>query len=259
MGYLCPRNQIVVMRIPLIFLSFGLFFSSCANELYFENIKLNKKSTLLCKVNCPEIKLNIPLAKTNSATADSINKRVFAVVRDLVKLDETPITKEDYSTLMESFIASYEEAKNEFPESTFGWEAAIAGEIKYESEALINIEIEHYTFTGGAHGYSGLQSLLIDPKTGNVIPNESLFNNMNSFKKMVEEKFRIKYKIPLEGSINQTGYFFPNNEFELPKNIFYTRDGLLLHYNQYEIAAYAEGPKNLFLPFTILKEYLVIK
>lgn len=247
------------MRIPSFLLLLSLIFNSCANELYFENLKLNKKSTLLCRVNCPEIKINIPLAKTNTAAADSINKRVFSVVKELVQLDEKPLSKEDYSLLMESFIASYEEVKNEFPESTFGWEAAIAGEVKYESESLINIEIEHYTFTGGAHGYSGLQSLLIDPKTGNLIPNECLFQNLDGLKRMAEEKFRNKYQIPLQGSINQTGYSFPNQEFVLPKNIFYTRDGLLLHYNQYEIASYAEGAKNLFLPFTILKEFLVIK
>jgi hypothetical protein len=40
----------------------------------------------------------------------------------------------------------------EFPNDTFGWEAKIEGSVKYQSESVLNIEINHYTYTGGAHG-----------------------------------------------------------------------------------------------------------
>jgi hypothetical protein len=48
------------------------------------------------------------------------------------------------------FIDSYEKPK-EFPNDTFGWEAKIEGSVKYQSESVLNIEINHYTYTGGAH------------------------------------------------------------------------------------------------------------
>ncbi|MGL2988444.1 DUF3298 domain-containing protein [Flavobacterium sp. RSSA_27] len=233
--------------------------SSCSNELSFENKEFAQKSTLLCKENCPEIKVVIPYAKNKSIVADSLNQKVFSVIKDLVYLEDQPVKKATYETLVSSFINSYESAKEEAPDATFGWEANIEGTIKYQSENIINIEIDHYTFTGGAHGYEGLQSLLFDPKTGKTIPNEALFQNLSELKKMVEKKFRIKYQIPLQGNINQTGYLFEDDEFQLPKNIFFTNDGLLFHYNQYEAAAYVEGPKTLFIPYASLKKHLILK
>ena len=175
--------------------------SSCSNELSFENKKFSKKSTILCKQNCSEIKVEIPFAKSNSVAADSINKKVFSIVKELVYLDEKPLVKDDYEVLVSSFIQSFEMTKEEFPDTTFGWEANIEGTIKYQSDNLINIEIDHYTFTGGAHGYEGLQSLFFDPKTGKTIPNENLFKNTTELKKMVETKFRSKYQIPLKNTL----------------------------------------------------------
>lgn len=236
-----------------------VILSSCSNELSFENKEFSKKSTILCKQNCSEIKVVVPFAKSNSVAADSINKKVFSIVKELVYLDEKPLAKEDYEVLVSSFIQSFEKTKEEFPDATFGWEANIEGTIKYQSENLINIEIDHYTFTGGAHGYEGMQSLLFDPKTGKTIPNDALFQNLSELKKIVEAKFRSKYQIPLKGNINQTGYLFEDDTFQLPKNIFFTNDGLLFHYNQYEAAAYVEGPKTLFIPYSSLKKYLVLK
>lgn len=233
--------------------------SSCSNEIRFENKEFSKKSNLLCKENCPEIKVSIPYATNNSTSADSINKKVFSRIKELVYLDEKPIEIEDYQVLLSSFINSYETTKEEIPDATFGWEAAIEGTVKYQSEHIINLEIDHYTFTGGAHGYEGLQSLIFDSKTGKNISNESLFKDISGLKKMLEIKFRKKYQIPLKGNINQTGYLFENDQFQLPKNIFFTNDGLLFHYNQYEAAAYVEGPKTLFIPYASLKKYLVLK
>jgi Deacetylase PdaC/Protein of unknown function (DUF3298) len=236
-----------------------LIVSGCSDELSFENKEFSQKSAILCKENCPEIRVEIPFATNHTIAADSINKKVFSVVKELVYLDDKPLKKEQYETLLLSFIQTYEATKAEVPDATFGWEANIEGTIKYQSENLINIEIDHYTFTGGAHGYEGLQSLLFDPKTGKTIPNENLFKNTTELKKMVETKFRTKYQIPLKGNINQTGYLFEDDQFQLPKNIFFTNDGLLFHYNQYEAAAYVEGPKTLFIPYTSLKKHLILK
>lgn len=233
--------------------------NSCSNELSFENKEFKQKSTLLCKKNCPEIKITIPFATNNSSVADSLNQKVFSVVKDLVYLEDQPLKNEAYEALLSSFINSYESTKQEAPDATFGWEANIEATIKYKSENVINIEIDHYTFTGGAHGYEGLQSLLFDPKTGKTIPNDALFQNLSELKKTVEKKFRIKYQIPLKGNINQTGYLFEDDTFQLPKNIFFTTDGLLFHYNPYEAAAYVEGPKTLFIPYSSLKKHLILK
>ena len=74
-----------------------------------------------------------------------------------------------------------------------------------------------------------------------------------------KKKFRAKYKIPANKSINATGLMFEDEKFSLPQNIFYTNKGLLLYYNSYEAASYADGPEELLLPYVEVEDFLRLK
>ena len=50
---------------------------------------------------------------------------------------------------------------------------------------------------------------------------------------------------------------FENDTFQLPQNIFYTEDGLLLYYNSYEAASYADGPKEILFPYDKISKFLL--
>jgi hypothetical protein len=244
------------------FILFSLVLFSmarCSNELTFEDQSFQKKTSLPCEKNCPAISVRIPVAKNVPIVADSINKKVFSVLKGIVYFGEKPYTSTNYNGLLASFIGSYEKLQKDFPKDTFGWEAKIEGRVKYQSDSILNIEINHYTYTGGAHGYQGLRSLIFDPNTGKSIPNDQLFKNKNAFTTFAEKKFRAKYKIPENQSINATGLMFEDEKFNLPQNIFYTDKGLLLYYNSYEVASYADGTKELLLPYTEINDYLARK
>ncbi|MFV8324610.1 DUF3298 domain-containing protein [Flavobacterium sp. ZS1P14] len=247
------------MKHFIIFTLLLFSVARCSNELVFEEQSFQKKTTLPCKENCPQITVKIPIAKDVPVVADSINKKVFAVLKEIIYFGEKPYTSTNYNGLLISFIDSYEKLQKEFPKDTFGWEGKIEGSIKYQSDSILNIEIKHYTFTGGAHGYEGLRSLLFDPTTGKYIPTNQLFKNKNAFMAFAEKKFRAKYKIPENKSINATGLMFEDEKFYLPQNIFYTDKGLLLYYNSYEAASYADGPKELLLSFKEANPYLLAK
>jgi hypothetical protein len=233
--------------------------ASCSKELVFENQSFEKKTSLPCTENCPQINVTIPIAKDVPIVADSINKKVFSVLKEIIYFGEKPYTSTDYNGLLDSFIGSYEQLQKDFPKDVFGWEADIEGSIKYQSDSILNIQIKHYTYTGGAHGYQGLRSLLFDPETGKSISNSQLFKDPNAFKAFAEKKFRSKYKIPVNKSINATGLLFEDDKFSLALNIFYTDKGLLLYYNPYEAASYADGPKELLLSYNEVNDYLLRK
>jgi hypothetical protein len=247
------------MKNYMLFASLLFLFVSCKKELSFDNQSFKKKTSLACKDNCPHINVTIPIAKDVPIVADSINKKVFSVMKEIVYFGEKPYTATDYNGLVTSFIDSYEKLRKDFPGDSFGWEAQIDGDVKYKSENIINIEIKHYTYTGGAHGYQGMRSLLFDPNTGKIITQDQLFKDRNSFRTFVEKKFRTKYNIPENGSINATGFMFEDDTFQLPQNLFYTDKGLLLFYNPYEVASYADGTKELLLPYNEVDDYLLIK
>ncbi|TDW46003.1 uncharacterized protein DUF3298 [Flavobacterium sp. 270] len=236
-----------------------LIFTSCDKGLSFENKTFEKKSAIPCNIDCPIITIDIPIAKNEKIVADSINKKIFLVVKEIVYFGEDSLKTNDYKSLAASFIASYEEMHSKFPDETFGWEGKIKGNVEYESDQILNIKIDHYTFTGGAHGYQGFRSLLFNPKTGKTVFNDQLFKNEKEFKAFAEKEFRAKYKIPAKSNINATGLMFENDKFQLPQNIFFTEEGLLLYYNSYEAASYADGPKELLFPYEKISKYLVLK
>ena len=232
---------------------------SCSKKLDFENQSFEKTTTLDCTGNCPNIQLEIPVAKNADIISDSINNAVFAAVKSIIDFGDKPNSSNNYEQLSNSFIKAYEKLKRDFPKDHFGWEAKIEGEVKYSSENILNIQIDHYTFTGGAHGYAGLRSLIFDPKTGKQIENEKLFKNWKLFKVFAETKFRNKYKIPRDQPINSTGMFFENDVFQVAQNIFFTNEGILLHYNPYEIAAYVDGSRDLLIKYEEANDYLITK
>jgi len=247
------------MKHYIIFAALIFLMARCENELAFEDQSFKKTTSLPCKGSCPHITLKIPVAKDVPVVADSINKKVFSVLKEIIYFGDKPYASTDYKGLLSSFIGSYEKLQKEFPKDTLGWEGEIKGNVKYVSDSILNIEIKHYIYTGGAHGYQGLRSLIFDPNTGKFIANTKLFKNTNAFKAFAEKKFRAKYTIAENQSINATGFLFEDDKFQLPRNIFYTDKGLLLYYNPYEAAAYAEGPKELLLSYKEINSYLIAR
>jgi hypothetical protein len=249
------------MKKMLSLFAFTLILISCENgkTLEFTTQTYTETTTLPCGDNCPTVEVKIPVAKNVPIVADSINKRIFGVVKGIIYFGEKPYTGRDYKSLLYSFIGSFEDMNKEFPEDTFGWKAKIKGAVVYQTENILNVTIDHYSYTGGAHGYQGIRSLIFNPETGKIIPKHELFKDVNAFTKFAEKAFRNKYKIPEEDAINSTGLMFENEKFTLPITMIFSKKGLLLYYNSYEVASYADGPKEIQLSFAALEPYLKIK
>jgi hypothetical protein len=62
-------------------------------------------------------------------------------------------------------------------------EAKIAGEVKYVSENMINIEIKHYAYTQARMGVKDSVLLLIPTQV------KQLFKDQNPFRALTEKKF----------------------------------------------------------------------
>jgi hypothetical protein len=247
------------MKKILYLFALTVILTSCNDKkLEFTTETFTEQTTLPCSDNCPNVEVKIPVAKKGTVAADSINKRVFAVVKGILYLGEQPYKGMDYKTLLYSFIGSYEDMKREFPKDTFGWDAKVEGSISYQSAHVLNYRIDHYSYTGGAHGYQGIRSLIFNPETGKILNNEDLFNDINAFTRFAEKKFRTAYKIPENAGINSTGLMFENEKFALPFTILFNEKGLLLYYNTYEASSYADGPKELQLTYTELEPYLKV-
>lgn len=228
-------------------------------ELAFSTKEYSQKSKAGCRdANCTTVSISIPEASGIPVVSDSINRKVFEVTRSIVYFGEKPTDAKSYKEIMASFINSYEELQKDFAES-FPWEGKIKATVDYQSDSIINIKLNNYMFTGGAHGYEGNRSLLFNAKTGKSLSYANIFKDQKAFTAFVEKKFREKFRIPEGKSININGLMFENDKFVLPQNIFYKENGLLLYYNSVEIGSFADGPKELLLPYKEIEQYLKVK
>ena len=252
------------MKKILMIALFTSLMISCKDEeikeMTFKDQTFEKKTETKCKdAECASAIITVPIAENGEFVADSINNKIFSVVRSIVYFGEKPSDAKDYQGVLNSFIGAYDDLHKKFPEDTFGWEAKIETKKKHESDKLINFEMKHYTYTGGAHGYQGLRSLIFDKTSSRTMTYDDIFTDKGVVQKLAEEKFRMKYDLPADAPINSKGFMFEDEVFALPQNIFFTDKGLLLYYNQYEIAAYADGNQELLLTYEELGNLLKVK
>lgn len=229
---------------------------SCKNEtqLAFERQEIKSEN---CE-NCPEVTINIPRALNSDPLSATINNALKEEVLSLLIYDD----QMEVSTIEEAIVSfnnGYLELKNLYPDEPIGWEAKIDGAVTYEDTNLLTIQVNSYSFTGGAHGLSTTRFLNFDKLRALEMEIAELFINPLEFQIFAEAKFRDQENIPSVGSINATGFMFENDTFYLPQNIGFTPEGLQLIYEPYEVASYADGPIIMTIPYSEINSFLRIK
>ncbi len=120
--------------------------------------------------------------------------------------------------------------------------------ILWNKDSLLSIGYYNYAYTGGAHGNYGTATVTYDLKKQQVLTYDDVFT-ANSRAVLIEElekayrkKYNLSPKIKLEDALLKSP-IEPNDNFCL------TGTGVLFTYVPYEIASYAEGEIQLFIPF----------
>lgn len=234
-----------VMFVALI----ALIAMSCDREKKIEisSESFTEKELPICKdSNCPEITINYVTVFGNTTISEKINSKINDYIfRSLLIGEDTIPTAKTIQEAATGFVESYNSDKAKFPDMAGEYFAEITVNEIYTSPEHICIEMRQNLYTGGAHGYGTTSFLNIDPKTGDELTSKELFKNKNKFTAFAEKEFRAQQKITEKQSINDTGFWFEDEKFYLPKSVGFIKDSLIFVYNQYEIASYADGPIEL--------------
>ncbi len=219
---------------------------------------LSTQDFVACKdKECPEIRITYAEVKDNYAHAETINKALKRHLVGIVDANlQTDLNNSDLKKAVEYFIEDFLRFKTEFNAGNIGYELEMEQSLLAETPELISFTTNFYVFTGGAHGYGATNYLNFERKSGKLLTKEDLFTNLDAFRKYAEEKFREKYDIAKGESINATGFLFEENKFQLPQNIGFTEDEVLLLYHPYEAASYAEGSLKLRFKKDVLQQWL---
>jgi hypothetical protein len=242
------------MKAPFLLLLSLLLLLGCQKEdkLTFDTVVFEETP---CS-DCPDVQINLPHAIDQSRLAKTINTALTEEVISLLLFDEGEASVTTIPEAIDSFKDGFLDLKGLFEEEATQWEARINGEVLYEDPNRLTIQLSSYLFTGGAHGYTSQRFLNFDKVKGTELENRQLFKDGEGFQQFAERKFREQENIPLGQPINQTGLMFEQDTFYLPENIGFTKDGLQLLYNPYEVASFADGPIVLTLPYQEVGPFL---
>ncbi len=128
--------------------------------------------------------------------------------------------------------------------------------VAYRGTKLITVAEWLYTFAGGAHGMSATTFTSVDLTNGKKLQldNVLLPSGFDKLNGLLEKYFRISRGLKKDEDLTEGGLF--ENKLEYNANFYVTGKGIGFSYAPYEIASYADGQIDIFIPFTELSKDL---
>lgn len=221
------RNYYIITFLSFIFLGCNDDVKTMFSEV---NISVPKNTI---------VEVNIPIASGNKAVANHINSEIQKTVIASLQIGESDTIPS--KTIEESIVAfnnEYKAFQKDFPEIEQLWEAQVDGDMMFQSLEIISIAITSYVNTGGAQGVLNISLINFNAETGQRIENIKLINDLEGFKPIAKRYF--------ENATKNNDAFLETESFELPANMGYSEDGIVLLYNTYEMM-----PSSEIVQFTI--------
>ncbi|MFB9841683.1 DUF3298 and DUF4163 domain-containing protein [Mucilaginibacter ginsenosidivorans] len=125
-----------------------------------------------------------------------------------------------------------------------------------QDSSLITLQIDRYTYDGGAHGSDYTGFINWDTGANKKIELGDILSpgNEENLRAIAEKNFRKQEKLSDTGSF--TNYSFKGRKFALNNNFLVTPIGISFLYNEYEIKPYSEGQTTLLIPYMQIKSLL---
>ncbi|HEY5824520.1 MAG TPA: DUF3298 domain-containing protein [Cyclobacteriaceae bacterium] len=154
-----------------------------------------------------------------------------------------------------NFVEDFAQMKSEMPELAMSWYFKSNSNILIASDTLISVQVNVDSFMGGAHGMYTTSFINIDSKNGApYLSDRFLKPGYQEFlNKLGEEEFRKEQELADTTSLDQAGFNFPENRFQLNDNYGLRKEGIVFFYNSYEVGPYSLGSTEIIIPYEKLR------
>ncbi len=223
---------------------------SCEEEIVYtvETTHFSSDDFQECEYEqCPELILNYPIFSSPEQLDSIVNNTITEFL-----IERLIFQGQNISSVKGAVEIYLSNAQNAYPESSVSsvvHELQIDIEIGYSSNDILSLHCDSYEFAGGAHGIGAVRFWNYNPKTSRPLENEALFKDVAEFHAFAKAKF-----IQTHGSLKQ--FSFDDDNYNLPDNIGFDQEGIILFYNVYEIASYADGTLELRFSWVEIEDYL---
>jgi len=248
------------MRIGLLFMALAGFILSCSQLAKKEEAKVSFEMRSFhaesenCKTDstaCATFDVTYPEFTQLDTTVQAIFYEQLTGIVTNGEEDAAQSIEEEGKNFVEDFA----QMKLEMPDLTLAWYFKSTSNVLIASDTLISVQVDVDSFMGGAHGMYTTSFINIDSKNGApylidrfLKPGYQTFLN-----ELGEEEFREEQELADTTSLEQAGFSFPENRFQLNDNYGLRKEGIVFFYNSYEVGPYSMGSTEIIIPYEKLR------
>jgi hypothetical protein len=203
-----------------------------------------------------ELTLLLPGHCSDGAIADSVRNHI--IDNFFNKPSDSLTALQQMENEKELYFKHYRRSNEELYEGGMAsfWEKKKSIKIHYNEADILSLEFFDYGYTGGAHGLPVSRFEVIDLNTGSQYTLDDLFrpDYRNDLRDIINSELRKMYMLDRNASLKEAGFF--EHSVEPTNNFYINKDGIGFYYNRYEIAPFALGSTDVFIPFNKLQVIL---
>ncbi len=206
---------------------------------------------------------NTPMARVSeffpvatSENSDWLNRQFLNLLdADTTMRDIDAAARKQNTSYLESYRKDVREMdpKGEMP-AFLNYEKIDEITISYNDNDFVVVSSLSFAYEGGAHGNYATSMQCYDIRNQKVLTvNDVLQIDSAALSPILERNFRSQASLR---ATDQLSTILFENHIPPTDNFYFTGQGIGFLYNPYELAAYAQGVINIFIPYTELKSYL---
>lgn len=131
-------------------------------------------------------------------------------------------------------------------------------DIKLLNDSFLSLLLNHYEFTGGAHGNFHSMGYTFDLSNGEILRLENIIdaNSLQKITDLCEQKI---LELANTETLTDAGLLEDKLELNLEQDFFLLKDALVFQFDPYEIAPFSMGNIEVILNFDEIKNYIILK
>lgn len=194
---------------------------------------------------CATVDLTYPVFEGDTALAEIINRQIAE--QNIYMWVTGDQQYDGMEEAVSSFFDGYKRFRKDFPEAPQEWTFETVAKVTHQSDSVVSIRFENFSYLGGAHPNTVVFYLNLDlSENAAVLVHEKMLIDREKLLEMAEDKFREYHEVEEGISLEEDGRFFlDEGEFFLPAAMGYEGDEFVLLYNSYEIGPYVMGRTEL--------------
>lgn len=199
-------------------------------------------------------------SEDSSTVIEITYPKIFGLTDKSVEEKINLFLEEEFLKSIDSF-QEFVAALDSFPtweyESGMFFSFETGFDIKLLNDSFLSLVLNHYEFTGGAHGNFFTMGYTFDLKSGEIITLKQIIKpeSLAIIGKLCEEKIIEMFEAE---TLYDAGLFEDNLQLNFDQDFYLIHRGLVFQFDPYEIAPYSMGNIEVTIDFSEISEFIIL-